>query len=96
MSIHNPELFTVPSDTTLDAHKTPPCSSDPDAFFPPTYSQRIVGKIGRVCAKCPLREKCLELSLSLQSKDPNLTGIWAGTSPRQRDKILRSKRRRSA
>jgi WhiB family redox-sensing transcriptional regulator len=33
-----------------------------------------------VCVKCPVRTECLEYALA----DPELTGIWGGMCPRQR------------
>lgn len=40
-----------------------------------------------VCRACPVAARCLEYALA----DPDLAGIWAGTSDRQRDRMRRTR-----
>lgn len=70
-----------------------PCAeTDPDAFFPddpldgtksfrPTYSHENNAK--KVCAECPYRLECLKYALD----NPELQGIWGGTTERDRKNI---------
>lgn len=89
MSRRSPELFNVPDDSTLDqAASPPPCENDPDLFFPTSYAnKRRIGAAAGICSQCPIREGCLELALTLQSKS-SLDGIWAGTTPKERAELL--------
>jgi WhiB family redox-sensing transcriptional regulator len=56
---------------------------DPELFFPKQGSiyESIVAK--RMCRKCPIIKKCLDYAL----KDPEIKGIWGGTSEQQRYKL---------
>jgi WhiB family redox-sensing transcriptional regulator len=74
-------------------HGEPPCASSwPDAFFtddPPegnnskrgTYSMEREAK--QTCMECPYRARCLQYAL----KNPDLVGIWGGTTEYQRKAI---------
>lgn len=61
-------------------------SVDPRIFFPEgdeATAQSFAAK--RVCAKCPVRELCLQYAL-----DENIKyGVWGGTSYNDRRKIKR-------
>lgn len=72
---------------------TPPCAeSDPDAFF---SQEPLEGALIRrtrydyereakqVCFECPYRARCLQYAL----KDPDLVGIWGGTTEKDRGRI---------
>jgi WhiB family redox-sensing transcriptional regulator len=75
-------------------HGEPPCASSyPDAFFSDdapggnasrrgTYSMEYEAKL--TCMECPYKARCLEYAL----KNPDLLGIWGGTTEYQR-KALR-------
>ena len=56
---------------------------DPELFFPKKGSIYESQVAKRMCRKCPLIEKCLEYAL----KDPEIKGIWGGTSEQQRYKL---------
>jgi WhiB family redox-sensing transcriptional regulator len=58
----------------------------PELFFP--TSGRGVNEAKRVCATCPVVEKCLEYALSEHIEH----GIWGGRSERERRRILRTRR----
>jgi WhiB family redox-sensing transcriptional regulator len=57
--------------------------SDTAWFFEPEYEESAK----RLCAHCPVRSACLAYALA----NPELDGVWAGTTPAFRDE-LRSRR----
>jgi WhiB family transcriptional regulator, redox-sensing transcriptional regulator len=59
---------------------------DPDVFFPTDE----VGQAAAldVCAECPVRELCLEFAIRSRQTD----GVWGGTTPRERRKLIRQRR----
>lgn len=62
--------------------------SDPEAWFPAAGADAAPAL--RVCARCPVRAQCLELALSgADTWDGISTGIWGGTTPRQRSVLRR-------
>lgn len=76
-------------------HGTPPCAeSDPDAFFsedPPAGSMTNRGvyayehEAKKTCFSCPYQAACLEYAMS----EPDLVGIWGGTTEKQRNAARR-------
>lgn len=60
---------------------------DPDLFFPEKGESLEPARA--VCAKCAVREECLEYSLDGSEKH----GVWASTSERQR-RTMRAARHR--
>ena len=56
---------------------------DPELFFPRKGQYLEAQNAKRLCNKCELKAKCLEFAL----KDPELKGIWGGTSEPDRFKI---------
>lgn len=71
-----------------------PCrDADPELFFPYKYNltcQEQITEARAVCAECPVRLLCLENALA----NPDLDGIWAGTTPMERRRIRTGKGRR--
>lgn len=66
-------------DWTLDAL----CAQiDPDLFYPEQGASAEPAK--RVCARCPVAWQCL--TAALVRNEPH--GVWGGTSPRDRNRIL--------
>jgi WhiB family redox-sensing transcriptional regulator len=66
-------------------------SADPDLFFPISLSgpgQEQVKAARDVCAQCDVRAKCLEFALSTRQ----MYGIWGGTTPEERTRLLRRRR----
>lgn len=59
---------------------------DPEPFFPEKGGSTRASK--KVCAACPVREKCLQYALDNGER----FGIWGGVSERDRRKILRDRR----
>lgn len=70
---------------------TPNCVDvDPDIFFPEDTGNRELFLIAkRVCDGCPNSVPCLEYAVA----NPDVQGIWAGTSQRMRERI-RTRRRK--
>lgn len=69
---------------------------DPDLFFPlrghvhgTTYSPQVAEAVA-ACARCEVRQECLEHALDA----PERTGIWGGTFERQRREMRRDRRKR--
>lgn len=60
---------------------------DPDPFYPPKGGTTRPAK--KVCAACPVREKCLAYAL----ENREIEGVWGGLGPVERRALLR---RRSA
>ncbi len=59
----------------------------PDAFFP---SDGVgVERAKEICAECPVKMRCLEYALEHRIDH----GVWGGASERQRQRILRERRR---
>ena len=49
-----------------------------DLFICPPNTPAVAGRA--VCARCPVRTDCLEFALA----DPDIQGLWGGTSTRER------------
>lgn len=62
---------------------------DTSLFFPDGSQNSVALEAKAICAECPARRTCLEEALS----DPTTSGIWAGTTERERRRI---RRRRAA
>jgi WhiB family redox-sensing transcriptional regulator len=60
---------------------------DPEIFFPD--SDEEAGEAKAVCARCPVREACLEHALAHRERE----GIWGGATERERRRILRHRRK---
>jgi len=66
---------------------------DPELFFPigvtgPAVAQTAAAKV--VCARCPVREPCLDWALETNQG----SGVWGGTSEDERRTYRRSLARR--
>lgn len=69
------------------APSTPPCSADPELFFPTSQTRDLqqVEEARAVCAPCPLRRPCLAYAL-----EHAVHGIWAGTTEGERRALQRA------
>lgn len=65
---------------------------DPDLFYPEKGGNGTGETARAVCAECPVAEPCLELGLSFGSGSLFNLGIWGGTTPAQRSRIIRERR----
>ena len=64
---------------------------DPEAFYPSGYTPDAVKAAKDICNRCVLKAKCLTYALEAPEKD----GIWGGTTPGERERILRRQSRRA-
>jgi WhiB family redox-sensing transcriptional regulator len=67
---------------------------DAEDWFPFSYtggpSLAQIDRVRAVCARCPVRERCLDWALTANESD----GIWAGTTPDERKALRRRATRR--
>jgi WhiB family transcriptional regulator, redox-sensing transcriptional regulator len=67
------------------------CRDTPvDVFFPPKGVDMVaaMARAREVCDQCPVRQQCLEYAVS----DPEIEGVWGGTSAKGRAQLRREKR----
>lgn len=57
--------------------------ADPAIFFPGPDDD--AAEALAVCARCPVRQECLEYALEARER----YGIWGGTTERQRRRLIR-------
>ncbi|MEI7886783.1 MAG: WhiB family transcriptional regulator [Actinomycetes bacterium] len=60
---------------------------DPIVFYPVTDEE--AGAAKSVCAECPVQADCLEHAIS--NREHN--GVWGGATERERQRIIRRRRR---
>ncbi|HEX2064919.1 MAG TPA: WhiB family transcriptional regulator [Acidimicrobiales bacterium] len=60
---------------------------DPEIFHPPSEEEAELAKA--ICARCMVREPCLQHALS--HREPE--GVWGGTTGKERRRLLRRQRR---
>ncbi len=67
--------------------------ADTSLFFAPSYFEKREEKDAReakaklLCARCPVREPCLEYAL--RTRDPH--GVWGGLNELERRRLIRSR-----
>lgn len=61
---------------------------DPDLFFPPPGRLDLMATAKAICARCPVREECLDYALVTRQ----VHGVWGGMSERERSRIRRRRR----
>ena len=86
--------LTVPGQWADDAL----CAqADPDAWFPDRGNYALAALAKRICAACPVRAQCLDYALSGADTWRGITsGIWAGTTPKERAVLRRHRPRKAA
>lgn len=62
---------------------------DPNLFFPDSYQN--VNEARKVCARCDVLKDCLAYAMT--APDANKYGVWAGTTPYQRQRIKQQRRK---
>jgi WhiB family redox-sensing transcriptional regulator len=73
-------------ETDNDWMATGNCRDEPPATFFPNDGVGVeIAK--RICADCPVAERCLEYALENRIDH----GVWGGTSERQRRRIIRAR-----
>jgi WhiB family redox-sensing transcriptional regulator len=69
--------------------------ADPDAWFPDKGGSTAAAR--RICRACPVRVPCLDYALSGADTWGGIsTGIWGGTTPRQRAVLRRARKAAAA
>jgi WhiB family redox-sensing transcriptional regulator len=61
--------------------------ADPDLFYPSADDAGEEAK--RICMVCPVREPCLEYSITAREKQ----GVWGGLTEKERRRIVRQRRK---
>jgi len=64
--------------------------TDPELFFPEKGNRPQDAKM--VCARCPVRAECLTDALA----QDRVSGVWGGTTERERRKLTTTATRRAA
>jgi WhiB family redox-sensing transcriptional regulator len=59
-------------------------TADPELFFPRERRDPQIPAAKRVCARCPVKDECLQYSLSAQEE----FGIWGGLDEWERHELL--------
>ena len=61
-------------------------TSQPDLFFPNSKAEerKSLTAVAKFCDGCPVRKECLEYALNEQI----FYGLWAGTTPAQRQMMI--------
>lgn len=70
-----------------DWRNTAACLGIPATFFYPGRGDDVTEAMA-TCSRCPVRQQCLEFALA-----HNEPGVWGGTTGRERDRIVRARRR---
>lgn len=81
--------------TAILADVEPPCTADPEGFYPENGDRRkgllsiedhAADLAAAYCDHCPLRVACLQAALDLEAGlgKSSRFGVWAGTTPDQR------------
>ena len=58
---------------------------DPELFFPEQNAS--VRPALALCQRCPVRQECLELALTIEG--PPVVGVWGGSSEAERSRMRR-------
>lgn len=66
----------------------PPCqTTDPEIWFGNDYFKSTFTFARNLCARCPVRQKCLDYAMANDEE----FGVWGGLSPSERDRLKRQK-----
>lgn len=80
----------------FDWHENAPCAEvGSDTFFAGKGRNDIVNEARKICATCPLTERCLEEAMRQEQGQAKefRSGIRAGLSPTQRARLAQQRRR---
>jgi WhiB family redox-sensing transcriptional regulator len=67
--------------------------ADPDAWFPDRGQHALAAIARRICAACPVRSECLDYALAGADTWAGISsGIWGGTTPRERAPIRQARK----
>lgn len=65
-------------------------AADPDLFFPVAVGSAAgpqTSRALRICEGCPVKRQCLEFAIRTGEAE----GIWGGTTPEERIRVLRGR-----
>jgi WhiB family transcriptional regulator, redox-sensing transcriptional regulator len=65
-------------------------AADPDLFFPVavgTAADKETTRALRICDGCPVKRQCLDFAM----RTGEASGIWGGTTPEERVRVLRAR-----
>lgn len=65
-------------------HEAECIKHDPDLMYPENEEPHLYERAKRVCEECPVVSFCLEIGIEEK------WGMWAGTTPDERHKLLKS------
>lgn len=68
-------------------HRDAACRENPDVTFVPARGESV-GPALQVCGRCLVRAECLAVALA----DPDLVGVWGGTTTTARAAMRRAAR----
>jgi WhiB family redox-sensing transcriptional regulator len=69
------------------------CGRADPAWFPEKGQQSLAAITKRICGHCPVRTQCLDYALSCADTWREIaTGIWGGTTPRERDRLRQQRK----
>ncbi|MFD0358271.1 WhiB family transcriptional regulator [Streptomyces sp. NPDC127110] len=83
----------------FDWHEEAPCAEvGAEIFFAEKGRTDIVAEARKICASCPLRERCLDEAMRQEEGQPKefRSGIRAGLSPTQRARLATERRKAAA
>jgi len=71
--------------------------ADPDTWYPQRGKGGQARLAKKICAACPVRIQCLKYALAGADTWGGIaTGIWGGTTPRERERIRRNRKAAAA
>ena len=65
---------------------------DPSVLYPDESDSAAIARAKALCDACPVQRACLEHALTHREK----LGVWGGHTPRERQRVLRRRRREAA
>lgn len=72
-------------------HVDAACIGQPVSFFFPRPGEGHE-RANRICAGCPVSTQCLNAELDAMRRGAETRGVFAGTSARQRERMLDARR----
>jgi WhiB family redox-sensing transcriptional regulator len=65
--------------------------ADRDVWYPDHHA--LIAEAKRICAACPVQAECLNYALSAADTWRGVTtGIWGGTTPRERSRLRQARK----
>jgi WhiB family redox-sensing transcriptional regulator len=77
-------MTELPGEWRKDATCADP-GIDPNIFFPSNEDVDSLRRARQICSDCLVKQECYEYAM----RHPTLTGVWGGTSHRERSRLKR-------